>query len=173
MDSEVGPKARLVKRNHPGPASAYGTASQCNDFVPVGSAPVPMLAPAEKPLRTILLIESDDAVRAARGEFLSAAGYFVALCPDPQLAREIYKSILPIDLMVVGLCPGKPLARYIQELNFLSPQIPVMLSSEAVTLDLWRETQLRDWRFLPAASSMPLLLTAVRSLLRPYRLDAA
>lgn len=172
VDSEVGPKARSVARIA---FSSFADARSGTSICLQESAKSEADARRHdaKTLQTLLLIDDDDRLRIMKDDFLTAAGYFVVACKNIQLAVEVHQSSLPIDLVIVNLRPSHGKASLLKGLDFLGRTIPVLLSDRAFTPALWSQIQNRGWEFLEAVCPMPVLLSAVRSMLRPVRLDAA
>ncbi len=170
VESDVGLEARTVVRVADQIASPSSFSGRFNDGSLVEGA-LAKLIPSK--LQTVLLIEADEELRAVRREFLNAAGYLVAACDNVEVAADVYRSNLPIDLVLMRLFPPKGTGPCVHELHFLKVNLPVLLSAPALPIDLWPAMQNRNWHFLPMASSLPTLLSTVRTLLRLAHREAA
>lgn len=91
------------------------------------------------PVKTILVVEDEDATRASFGTVLSEHGYRVALVPNALEAMDYLREYPAPDLIILDMItPGMDGWRFLKERDVRWTSIPVILTTTlSIASDEW------------------------------------
>lgn len=137
------------------------------DLTKQGTLHVAAEVPKHAGTHTILLAEDNDDLRAVMQVFLEAMGYTVFACPDGAVALQVFRSGVPVDLLLTDIeMPGKSGVELARELTALRSSLPVVFVSGSLLAGETRcEMQARHWVFLSKPYGFPALLATIQPIL--------
>ena len=112
-------------------SSTVGRGSEITVFLPVhGATPTPAVPAADRPGRTVLLVDDDDAVRLVAGRMLERSGLQVISQSDGRTALDVLSRSPEVSLVLLDVSmPGMSGLEVLTELRTTDSEIPVIMMS--------------------------------------------